>query len=264
MEKRQLSRELVREKALRGQLERAHSELERMQKIKDTFGLFVTPEIVNHVLALPQETWKKGTRKTVTILFADVRRFTTFAENLPPETVVDFLNEIFSRMMGPIQRQGGILNKFLGDGILALFGAPIDMEGHAGAAARAALEARDAVEELAGVKQSKNLPPLHVGFGINTGEVIAGCLGTENRTEYSVIGNAVNLAARLEGAAEPGQILLGLETEKSLDGTFQRRKVGPLSLRGLKEPILVSELIGAIVPSNATLPAAIHPLKTKP
>jgi class 3 adenylate cyclase len=224
------------------QVVRAHEQLKRMEKVREAFGLFVTPEVVDHVLARPQETWRRGEKKLVTMLFADVRRFTPFADANTPETVVDVLNDILLRIVGPIQRHGGILNKFMGDGILALFGAPLELPDHARAAASAALEARDAIEELAAERRAQGLPPLHIGIGINTGEVVAGCVGTASRTEYSVIGHAANLTARLESAAGRGQILLGAETAKRLGPAFRRRPMGSLKLKGIATPVRVYEL----------------------
>lgn len=234
--------EAARQKAMDA-LVQAHAELTRMEKVRDTFGLFVTPEVVDHVLTLPPASWRKGESKTVTVLFADVRRFTPFAGSNSPDLVVELLNEVFSRIAEPVKKRGGILNKFMGDGVLALFGAPLALEDHPRAAALAALEARDAVEELANERRRHGLPPLRIGIGVNTGEVVAGCLGARDRTEYTVIGHAVNVASRLEGSAGAGQILLGPDTERRLDETFRRRPAGSLSLKGLADPVFAYELL---------------------
>ncbi len=243
-DRRRMSAELAREKDLRAELQQAHSDLARMQGVKDIFGQFVTPEVVDHILSVPQAFWRKGAQRTATVLFADVRSFTPFSSCHPPETVVETLNEVLSLIVGPVQSRGGIVNKFTGDGLLALFGAPLELGDHAAAAARAALDARDTVEDLARSRSARGLPPLRIGIGLNTGDMVAGCVGTQNRAEYSVIGNAVNLAARLEAAAEPGQILLGAATESALEADFQRKKVGPLILRGMPKPVFAWELTG--------------------
>lgn len=249
IDKRALSAELAREKSLREELGKAYLELTRMEKVKDTFGLFVTPEIANYVLSLP-EGERRGSRKKMTVLFTDIRKFTPFAESLPPETVVEVLNDIFSCVVASIQREGGIINKFIGDGILALFGAPLDLDGHEQAAARAALECIDAVERMALSRQAKGLQPLRIGIAINTGDVVAGCLGSRDRTEYSVIGHTVNLASRLNGVAKPGQILLGHETAKALAGSFRCRELEPVSLKGVSEPVFAWELLGERAPAR--------------
>src|SRR6185312_5356924 len=228
--KRLLSEELAREKALR-------EELDRMRKVTETFGLFVTPEVAAYALSLPSDGRKNAARRKVTVLFSDVRRFTTFAASIPPEEAVATLNEIFECVVAAVRQEGGILNKFMGDGVLALFGAPLDMADQEQSAARAALAAMAAVESLARARRERGLAPLRVGIAVNTGEVVAGCLGASNRTEYSVIGHAVNLAARLNGAAKPGQILLGPETASALRGRFRCRELEPMRLAGVAEPV---------------------------
>lgn len=244
LERRRLSQELKREKALRSKLDRAYRDLNRSQRIRKTFGQFVTPQVAEFVLANPKRVWQRGERKEVTVLFADVRRFTPFAEAASPEEAVEALNEIFRCVTDAVQREGGILNKFIGDGMLALFGAPATDERHAEAGARAALRACAAVNKLAAARSARKQPPLRIGIGLNTGEVVAGCLGTNTRTEYSVIGHAVNLAARLESEAAPGQIYLGPETLRRLPDRFLYGLRNPLVLPGIALPIIATELVG--------------------
>ena len=242
--KRELSQELAREKILREELHQVYARLEQMEQVREAFGQFVTPEVAAYVLAHPQDFLKHGERRVVTVLFADVRSFTSFAACAEPEEVVSALNEIFALVIEAVQREGGILNKFIGDGLMALFGAPVPNEGHARAAARAALRARDAIEVLAVSRYKLQKEPLRVGIGLNTGEVVAGCVGTKERAEYSVIGNTVNLAARLEKAAAPGQILLGPETGRLLRGAFELSGTITLKLPGFSQPTPVAELLG--------------------
>lgn len=245
--KRELSQELAREKFLREKLDQAYTRLEQMEKIREAFGQFVTPEVAEYVLAHPEDFWKSGELKTVTILFADVRSFTPFSARVLPQEVVCVLNDIFLRVIDAVQSEGGILNKFLGDGLMALFGVPVPNEDHARAAARAALRARDSVEALSESRRKVHQEPLRMGIGVNTGEVVAGCVGTKERAEYSVIGHAVNLAARLEEVAAPGQILLGPETCKHLRGSFELSGTINLKLSGIPEPVPVAELIREVV-----------------
>jgi len=195
-DKRNLSVELSREKALRVQLEEAHRQLTQMGKVKETFGQFATPEVAQFVLSHPGDYWKSGEQRSATVLFADVRRFTSFAQSAPPHETVQVLNRIFACVIEAVQEAGGILNKFLGDGMLALFGVPVLRDDHAVAAAKAALKARAAVEALTMDAPSRKGGSLRIGIGINTGEMVAGCIGTQERTEYSVIGHAVNVGAR--------------------------------------------------------------------
>lgn len=242
--KRELSEELAREKILREELDQAYTRLELIELVRETFGQFVTPEVAQFVLAHPQDYWKRGERKLVTVLFADVRSFTPFSAKVQPEEVVSALNEIFVLVIDAVQREGGILNKFIGDGLMALFGAPVPHDGHARAAARAALRARDTVEALSETRRTLGHHPLRIGIGLNTGEVVAGCIGTRERAEYSVIGHAVNLGARLEEIAASGQILVGPETCKALGGEFELSGTVTLKLAGILEPVPITELIG--------------------
>ena len=135
------------------------------------------------------------------------------------------------------------MNRFLGDGLLALFGAPLPLDNQASAGARAALKARASVERLAEARRMQGLEPLRIGLGINTGSLIAGCIGTSERTEYTVVGHAVNVASRLVSAAEPGQILVGPGTAALLDSGFAIRDRGVMDLKGVG-PTPVFELLG--------------------
>lgn len=241
--KRELSEELAREKILREELDQAYTKLERIELARETFGQFVTPEVAEFVLAHPDDFWKRGERKVVTVLFADVRSFTPFSARVQPEEVVSALNEILALVIDAIQQEGGILNKFIGDGLMALFGVPVPNADHAQAAARAALRARNAVEALAESRRKLGREPLRIGIGLNSGEVVAGCIGTKERTEYSVIGHVVNLCARLEEMAAPGQILLGPGISSFLREAFDLSGTITLKIAGMTEPVPVTELI---------------------
>lgn len=246
-DKRRLSAELSREKALREELQKTQVELERMNKVRNAFGQFVTPEVAQFVMAHLDDFWRRGARQVISVFFADVRGFTRFASTAAPEEAVAAVNEIFAAIVEAVLREGGTPNKFIGDGVLALFGAPIVRTDHALAAARAALRARDSVDRFAKDREFRGLPPLRIGIGVNTGEVIAGCLGTQERAEYSVIGHAVNLAARIEQGASPGQILIGPNTVAALpSGVFKIGAAREFSFAGIDEPIKISELLSAI------------------
>ena len=246
--KRQLSRELARERALRAELEQAYARLARMEKVREAFGQFVTPEVAEFVLANPEDVWRRGAHKVVTVLFADVRQFTPFSARARPEDAFQALNDVLACVVEAVQQERGMLNKFMGDGLMAVFGAPAPDADHARAAARAALLAQGAVEAWADSRRASALGPLRIGIGINTGEVMAGCVGTRERAEYSVIGHPVNLAARLEEQAAPGQILVGPETARLLVGAFELKATAPMSLVGIPDPVAVVELLGQTGP----------------
>lgn len=228
-------------------LEQAHEDRLRLEKAREVFGLFTTPEVARFALEHMDHLARHGERATVTVLFADVRRFTPYASTVPPEEAVAALNEIFDHVVRAVAEEGGILNKFLGDGVMALFGAPVVLGDHAAAAARAAIRIQQAVERMAGACASEGRPALRVGIGINTGETVAGYIGARERIEYSVIGHAVNLAARLEKAAGAGQVLVGPSTAERLsDGpAFAVRALGQRQLPGLTQPVEVFELTAA-------------------
>lgn len=242
--KRNLSIELLREKALRTQLEEAHRRLTRMQKVQETFGQFATPEVAQFVLSHPQDFWRSGELCAATVLFADIRRFTPFAQNAAPHETVQALNRIFACAIEAVHGEGGILNKFMGDGLLALFGAPVRREDHPAAAAKAALQLRAAVEALTSDASNPKRKALRVGIGINTGSMVAGCIGTKDRTEYSVIGHSVNIGARLEKLAAEGQILAGPETARRLKRDFRLVSRGKPPLAGVSQAIEIFELLG--------------------
>ena len=245
VEKRRLSLELALEKSLRAELQRAHTELTQLSRVKETFGQFATPEVVQMVLAQPEDFWKRGVRRIVTVVFADVRGFTRFANRVPPEEAVATLNGIFSCALDAIHSEGGILNKFVGDGLLAIFGAPVEHNDHAASAARAALQACREFAALNVARKAEGKETLEVCLGINSGEVIAGCLGTQKRTEYSVIGPVVNVASRLEGANKffGSQIMAGEETYREARGAVEARELGSIRPVGEERPIRVYEFL---------------------
>jgi class 3 adenylate cyclase len=232
---RRLSKELERERALREELNRAYGELSRMQKVRDLFGQFITPEVAAFVLAHPNDFWARGERREVTVLFADVRGFTPYAARVDPETAVRTLNQLFEVLVGAVQEQGGVVNKFLGDGLMAVFGAPCALPGHAAAAVRAAIKARAVLSFSSPLENEGDR--LSVGFALNSGDVLAGCLGARDRTEYSVIGSAVNVAARIEKLCGPGEILLGPDTARRGGEAFDLERRGPVLLPGFPDPV---------------------------
>ena len=232
------------------ELQKRADALQRLGILRDTFGYFATPEVADFVMAHPLDYWKRCERRMLTVLFADIRQFTPFMESSSPEAAVSALTEVFEFIDEAVRLEGGILNKFMGDGILAIFGAPLLNKDHAAAAARAALRLRDSIETLAGMRAQAGLKPLRPGIGINTGEVIAGCMGTKARTEYTVIGHPVNLAARIEQIAAPGQILLGTGTAEMLGGNFRLKNMCGVNLRGVAQPVELWELLDAAAPAK--------------
>ena len=157
-----------------------------------------------------------GERREVTVIFCDMRGFTTLAERLPPEEVVSALNEFYNLMIDATVKQDGYINKFLGDAVMAIFGAPTHYADHCLRAVRTAVSMQVRVAELSMRRVMAGKEPIAIGIGISAGEAVAGTVGGtvggESQMEYTVIGDRVNLAARLESNAKPGQILVSQET----------------------------------------------------
>jgi adenylate cyclase len=210
---------------------RMAEDLELKEKIKDSFGRYVTPEIVEMILANPEGEWMKGSKVEATVLFADIRGFTSIAENKDPQAVLDLLNDYLTRVTDAVIKHGGHLNKFVGDEAMAVFGAPLPDSNHAEAAVKAALEIQ------------RSIAPFHlgVGIGVNSGEVVAGNLGSSKRMEYTVIGDNVNVAARLTSLAKGGEILI---TKRTYDAIQHKHSLvveerGMAPVRGRRKDITV-------------------------
>jgi adenylate cyclase len=169
---------------------------------------FFSQTVIDKIFSSKDNLRPGGERRTVTVLFADLRGFTAMSENLDQEQVVEILNGYFSRVTPIIFKHQGTLDKFMGDGLLAFFGAPIS---HDDDPLRAVQTAIDIISELGKINiqnKAKNWPPLHVSIGINAGEVVAGYIGSEEHMNYTVIGDAVNVASRIETAADYDEILI--------------------------------------------------------
>jgi adenylate cyclase len=184
-----------------------------------------------------------GVRQTISVLFADLRGFTTLSEANSPETVVDLLNRFFTLMSEVIFRHGGTLDKYIGDGVLALFGAPYATERDAVKAVRAAIDMQRAVQifnqELVAAGQAH----IGIGIGINTGSAIVGFIGSESRLDYTAIGDAVNTAARLEHLAKAGQIIISEHTMQALDASVRYTPLDAVQVKGRTARMQIADVI---------------------
>ena len=214
------------------------------EKIKDSFGRYVTPEIVEMILANPSDTWMKASLKEATVIFTDIRGFTTLSEDKKPEHIVEMLNEHFTQITEIIIRHGGHIDKFLGDAVMAVFGTTKENHSHAKDAAKAALDIMGRIEEDA-LKHKGPEKPLRIGIGINTGKMVSGNLGSQKKMEYTVIGDNVNIASRLTSMAVPGEILVGEQTYDELNklNDFKFKEKGLIPIKGKKNKIQVYKLI---------------------
>ena len=185
----------------------------------------------------------EGERKQVTVLFADISGFTSLSEQVDPEDVHAQMRKIFELMLGEVHRYEGTVNQFLGDGIMALFGAPIAHEDHAHRALRAALGIRKVLEDYQAELQQRRAMRFEMRQGLNTGLVVVGSIGSDLRMDYTAVGDTTNVAARLQQTADPGRIVIAEATHRLIEGYFHTRPLGALTLKGKAEPVTAWEVI---------------------
>jgi adenylate cyclase len=218
--------------------------LREKEMIKRAFTRYVAREVVDEILKNPENLALKEERRDVTVLFCDMRGFTSLSERLSPEEVVLVLNEFYTLMIDTTFKQDGTLDKFLGDGVMAIFGAPILHPDHSIRAIRTAIAMQAGVAELSRKRVQEGKAPVAVGIGVSAGEAVAGTVGTEDRMEYTVIGDSVNLAARLESSAKPGQILISQRTYQNVEGMVTVQPLGAIKVKGKEEQVEVYEVLG--------------------
>jgi class 3 adenylate cyclase len=179
-----------------------------------------------------------------TVMFADIRGFTALVESQPPEETIELLNEWYALMFDAINACGGVVNQMIGDGLMALFGAPLPLADCAGNAAAAALEMIDRIGQLNAQRAATGKPPIRIGIGIATGQVVAGYTGTERRATYTCIGDTVNLAARLETHTKVAgcDILIDPVTQRELGEGGRTQPLGAVPFRGLVAPVEIFAL----------------------
>ncbi|NQT80869.1 MAG: FHA domain-containing protein [Candidatus Aminicenantes bacterium] len=227
IEQASLNEQIREEERMRSRLERFHS-----------------PQVVDMILKGDQETKEnlmEPRDQTVTILFTDIIGFTSISEEMPPREINVLLNHFFSRMTDIIFKYDGTLDKYIGDCLMAVFGAPIEKEGDSERAILAAQEMRKELSTI--MEETLEEKKFDIRIGINTGRVVAGNIGSPNRLEYTVIGDPVNIASRLESIAKPNQILIGEETYQGVKDKFKIKKVGPRKVKGKKAEVMVYEVL---------------------
>lgn len=218
--------------------------LHEKEKIKRAFSSYVARQVVDEILKNPDQIVLSGERRDVTVIFCDMRGFTSLAERLPPEEVVAALKDFYTLMIDLTIKNNGIINKFLGDAVMAIFGAPKPDPEHCWQAVRTAVAMQTGVAEIRAQRISDGKDPISIGIGISAGEAVAGSVGTEDQMEYTVIGDRVNLAARLESNAKPGQILVSEETYRKVADRVTAKCLGEIMVKGKEEPVTVFEISG--------------------
>ena len=214
---------------------------ERQKKeIRSAFGQYVQPEFVKELIAEPEKLKLGGQQKNLTVLFTDLAGFTTISESKPPEELVEFMNEYLGAMTDIIFDHSGTVDKYIGDAVMAFWGAPIEQENHEILACRSTIKMLDKVEEI--IPQAD----VHARFGIATGDMIVGNIGSYNRFNYTVLGDTVNLAARLEAANKEfgSKAMISEETYQKVKDEFLCRQLDLLVVKGKTEPKRVYELMG--------------------
>ncbi|HUP66100.1 MAG TPA: adenylate/guanylate cyclase domain-containing protein [Thermoanaerobaculia bacterium] len=246
IERAQLSEKIEEERKIRGKLERYHSPS-------------VVEEIVRRADTGDEEEVKNA---DVSILFADICGFTTITETKKPEEVSDFLANFFSCAVEAIFANGGTLDKFIGDAVMAFFGAPLAQENHAIRAVRAGIMMQRLVDEWNRERSAEGLPHVNIRVGINSGPAVVGNVGTEKRVDYTVLGTSVNIASRLEsGVAKAGDVVISQNTFDRLDQLFETEALGEFPLKGLKQKMPVYRVTTEVAePTAASLPTRETPI----
>lgn len=211
------------------------------RQIRGAFSRYLAPAVVEELARHPEKLKLGGEMKNMSVLFADIRGFTSLAEKMKPEELTRFLNQFLTPMTEIILRYGGTIDKYMGDGIMAFWNAPVEDPAHAARSCRAALEMQAALKN----RQSDSVP-IQMGIGINTGVCCVGNLGSDQRFDYSVIGDSVNLASRLEGLSKTvgAGILIGPETRDALGSDFFSLEAGLIQVKGKEKPVRVYALAG--------------------
>ncbi|HEX8143938.1 MAG TPA: adenylate/guanylate cyclase domain-containing protein [Pyrinomonadaceae bacterium] len=221
---------------------RAHERLAREEVARANYSRFLPEYVVRQMLENPESFKLGGVNQTITVLFADIRGFTRLSEHAKPEKVVQLLNKYFSAMTDIIFAHGGTLDKYLGDGLMALFGAPTATPDDAKNALNAAVAMQRRIIGINEELRAEGFQEIGVGIGLHTGEATVGYIGSERRSEYTAIGDTVNTASRLESNSKAGQILLSAEAAQSAGNRYPLTPREPISVKNRAQPVPLFEV----------------------
>jgi adenylate cyclase len=230
---------------------RAHERLAKEEVARANYSRFLPEYVVKQMLENPESFKLGGVTQTITILFADIRGFTRISEHASPEKIVQLLNRYFSAMTDIIFAHGGTLDKYLGDGLMALFGAPTVTPKDAANAMSAAVAMQRRMLSINDELRAEGYPEIGIGIGLHTGEAIVGYIGSERRSEYTAIGDTVNTASRLESNAKAGVILVSEVTANQARSRFQLAPREPISVKNREQPVPLFEIEWQHAVSNA-------------
>jgi adenylate cyclase len=216
------------------------------QKIKNAFQFYLSKSVVDEVLQDPTKLSLGGEKRVCTVLFSDIRGFTTISERLAPEQLSALLNQYLTPMTNIVFKHQGTLDKYMGDAIMAIFGAPVRHGNHASQACFVALEMMEDLRRLHEVWRSQGLPELDIGIGMNTGPMSVGNMGSEVRFDYTVMGDNVNLGSRLEGINKQygTNIIISEATYLEAQNDIYARHLDSVRVKGKREPVQIYELLG--------------------
>jgi adenylate cyclase len=218
--------------------------IEQEALTRERFQRLLSPAIAELVVSGEVEVEKGGQARDTTVFFSDIRGFTSMSENSAAQDVVNMLNEYFELMVEVIFRYEGTLDKFVGDEIMALFGSPVSRPDDAYRAVKVAVEQMRVLDEFNRVRVSENEQPVNIGIGVNSGEVIAGYLGSSRALEYTVIGDVVNTASRLCSGAKAGEIIISENTYKRVREFFEAEELPPTQVKGKSQPLRIYKVLG--------------------
>jgi len=221
---------------------RAHERLAREEVARANYSRFLPEYVVTQMLENPDSFKLGGVNQLITVLFADIRGFTRISEHAKPETIVHLLNRYFSAMTDIIFAHGGTLDKYLGDGLMALFGAPTATPQDAANAVNAAVAMQRRIIGINQELRAEGFPEIGVGIGLHTGEATVGYVGSERRSEYTAIGDTVNTASRLESNSKGGEILVSEATAKVARARYKLNPREPITVKNRQQPVLLWEV----------------------
>ncbi len=227
-----------RESMLKKIIDVSNERLGLVNFIRETFGRYLSQKVVDEILASPKARQAGGSRKTITVLMADLRGFTRMSESRDPEEMVRLLNQYLEAMSRIILRYDGLIDEIIGDSILAVFGAPEAHENDPERAVACAIEMQNAMIELNREMRRQGYPDLEMGIGINTGNVILGNIGSEVRMKYGIVGDAVNRVSRIESNSTGGQVLIGETTFKQIRTRLDTASPRSMMMKGVKDPLV--------------------------
>jgi adenylate cyclase len=213
--------------------------------ITSVFGKYVSPVVIDTLIKNPDMINLGGEKKNITIFFSDIRGFTTISEKLEPEELVNLLNEYLTEMTSIIIKDQGLVDKYMGDAIMAIWGAPLDLPDHPKIACSSSLEMVEKLNELKNKWKSEGIPAFDIGIGLNSGNAIVGNMGSSTRFDYTAMGDNVNLASRMEGLNKlyGTNIIITEKTLKFVKDDFEIRKLDAVKVKGKKKPVLIYELV---------------------